>query len=114
MSLTALQWRMLPEYFMPISGTVGTVSQSIVNDRISILNGIYTSFTSSIYHDGSPRIAGSNGWLFFKSGSNLEKDGGTNVVYGYPPTITRISQSIIFAAGPTGSIPHSSIKLMNS
>ena len=118
MSLTALQWRMLPEYFMPISGTVNTVSQSILNDRISILNGIYNSFTSSIYHDGSSRITGSttgsNGWTFFKSGSNLEKNGGTNVVYGYPPTITVMSQSIIFAAGPTGSISPTSIKLMNS
>lgn len=114
MSLSALQWRMLPEYFMPISGTISTVSQSIVNDRISILNGIYNSFTSSIYHDGSVRTTGSNGWTFFKSGSNLEKDGGINVVYGYPPTLTNMSQSIIFAAGPTGSIPPTSIKLMNS
>ena len=114
MSLTALQWRMLPEYFMPISGTLNTVSQSILNDRINILNGIYNSFTSSIYHDGSIRTTGSNGWSFFKSGSNLEKDSGTNVVYGYPPTLTMISQSIIFAAGPTGSIIPTTIKLMNS
>ena len=114
MSLTALQWRMLPEYFMPISGTVNTVSQSILNDRINILNGIYNSFTSSVYHDGSTRTTGSNGWSFFKSGSNLEKDSGTNVVYGYPPTLTLISQSIIFAAGPTGSIIPTTIKLMNS
>ena len=34
MSLTALQWRMLPEYFMPISGTLNTVSQSILNEYI--------------------------------------------------------------------------------
>ncbi len=114
MSLAALQWRMLPEYFMPISGTVGTVSQSVFNDRINILNGIYNSFTSSIYHDGSTRTTGSNGWTFFKSGSNLEKDGGTNVVYGYPPVLTSISQSVIFVSGPTGSIPPTSIKLMNS
>lgn len=106
MSLNALTWKMLPEYIMPRSS-----SGVFVNDVVSILNGVYTIFSSTTYHDGSTRltgsvVSGSTGWQFLKSGSGTV----TNVVYGYPPILTTTSQSVIFAGGSTGSVSASSFQ----
>lgn len=85
MSLTALNWKRLPNYTIP------SVSGSSIN---GILDSIFTLFTTGSYYDGSARTTGSNSaWRFFKFTSvNI-----TEAVYGYPPTITNTSQSVIFA-----------------
>lgn len=117
MSLPALKWKMLPEYYFPwliFGGTFGGIVQAADSDKI--LNGIYSSFTSSIYHDGTPRItgsvSGSTGWTFYISGSPAFIN--SDVVYGYPPTITAASQSVIFVASPILSPSNSgSIRILN-
>jgi len=91
MSLTALNWKRLPNYTIP------SVSGSSIN---GILDSIFTLFTTGSYYDGTPRTTGSNSaWRFFK----FAPTSVTEAVYGYPPTITSISQSVIFAG--TGSVP---------
>jgi hypothetical protein len=117
MSLPALKWKMLPEYNFPYviskSGNLGSLAVSATN--INVLNGIYSSFTSSIYHDGTPRItgsiSGSTGWTFFISGSPILTN--TNVVYGYPPTITAASQSVIFVGSSVVPSNSGSIRILN-
>lgn len=113
MSLPALKWKMLPEYYFPWSVSAGSIALSSNSDKI--LNGIYSSFTSSIYHDGTPRISGSvsgsTGWTFYISGSPAFTN--SDVVYGYPPTITAASQSVMFVASPNSPSNSGSIRILN-
>lgn len=117
MSLPALKWKMLPEYNFPyvISKTGNFGSIAISSTNISVLNGIYSSFTSSIYHDGTPRItgsiSGSTGWTFYISGSPILTN--TDVVYGYPPTITSLSQSVLFVTSQGNPSNSGSIRILN-
>ena len=105
MPLPSLYWKMLPEY------TLNPNSRSSVN---SLLDGIFTLFNSTTYIDGSPRTTGSGvAWTFFRTSSLT--GGVTEAVYGYPPTMSVISQSVMFAGTAsvinTSSfyyVPHSS------
>ena len=63
-------------------------------------------FNTSSYADGSARITGSGvAWTFFRTSSadSASVIGPTAVVYGYPPTMSVMSQSVIFAG--TASAP---------
>ena len=66
-----------------------------------LLDSIFTVFQSSNYSDGSPRVTGSGvAWTFLRTSSfDLSPTalGVTAVVYGYPATMSVISQSVIFA-----------------
>jgi hypothetical protein len=102
MALVRNTWKFLPPYTVPIT------SQSRVD---GLLNGIFSLFDTSSYADGTARVTGSGvAWSFYRtssvdSGSVL---GPTAVVYGYPPTMSVMSQSVIFAgsaSAPTISLP---------
>ncbi len=105
MPLPDLYWKMLPEY------TLNPNSRSNVD---GLLDGIFTLFNSNTYIDGSPRVTGSGvAWTFFRTSSLL--GGVTEAVYGYPPTMSVMSQSVMFAGTAslisTASfyyVPHSS------
>ena len=101
MSLPALKWKMLPEYYFPWSVSAGSIAQS--SNSIGILNGIYSSFTSSIYHDGTPRItgsvSGSTGWTFYISGSPAF----TNSDVVERPTAFAANRRIFLSPSPAGS-----------
>lgn len=106
---TRLNWKLLPDFNLGFTASAfnSTGSPRLLNNPSDILNGIFTLFSSTIYADGSTRTTGSggNGWTFFKSGSlslvnNVSQN--PNVVYGYPPTLTSLSQSIIFMGGDPG------------
>lgn len=106
---TRLNWKLLPDFNLGFTASAfnSTGSPRLLNTPSDILNGIFTLFSSTIYADGSTRTTGSggNGWTFFKSGSlslvnNVSQN--PNVVYGYPPTLTSLSQSIIFMGGDPG------------
>ncbi len=106
---TKLSWKLLPDYNIRFTASAfnSTGSPRLLNNPVDVLNGIYEIFTSTIYADGTARITGSGGtgWSFFKSGSlsvvnNVSQN--PNVVYGYPPTLTALSQSIIFMGGDPG------------
>ena len=97
MSLSRNTWKFLPPYVVPL------FSQSRVD---GLLNGIWTLFNTSSYADGSARITGSGvAWTFFRTSSadSASVIGPTAVVYGYPPTMSVMSQSVIFAG--TASAP---------
>lgn len=102
MSLPALKWKMLTDGY--------NLSTNETSLRI-----LYNIFTSSVYNDGTPRItgsvSGSTGWTFYISGSPITSP---HVIYGYPPTITAASQSVIFAAGSPGTLPSGSIRILNT
>ena len=102
MALVRNTWKFLPPYTVPI------VSQSRVD---GLLDGIFFLFNTSSYADGTARVTGSGvAWSFYRtssvdSGSVL---GPTAVVYGYPATMSVISQSVIFAgsaSAPTITLP---------
>jgi hypothetical protein len=102
MALVRNTWKFLPPYTVPIT------SQSRVD---GLLDGIFSLFNTSSYADGTARVTGSGvAWSFYRtssvdSGSVL---GPTAVVYGYPPTMSVMSQSVIFAgsaSAPTISLP---------
>jgi hypothetical protein len=85
MSLSALNWKRLPIYVIPAASG---------SNVAGILSGIFDVFNSTTYYDASPRVTGSNSaWSFFRSFNA----GAVESVYGYPPTITSMSQSVIFA-----------------
>jgi len=92
--LSALNWKRLPVYVLP------TISSSTIN---GVLNGIFDVLNTGSYYDGSIRTTGSNSaWRFFRSINGVT----TEAVYGYPPTITSMSQSVIFAGVSTlGQLP---------
>jgi hypothetical protein len=91
MSLPRLNWKMLPTISLPI------IQQSKVE---GVLDGIFTLFNSNTYSDGSPRVTGSGvAWTFFRTSSadSGSVRGPTAVVYGFPATMSVMSQSVIFA-----------------
>ena len=99
MPLPRLNWKMLPTIALPI------LSQSKVE---GVLDGIYNIFNSNTYHDGSPRITGSGvAWTFFRTSSadSGSVKGPTAVVYGFPPTMSVMSQSVVFAGSRSYAPP---------
>ena len=99
MPLPKLTWKMLPTI------QLYPFSQSTSNPQ-GYLDGIFNLFNSNVYADGSPRVTGSGfAWTFFRTSSvdSGSTRGVTAVVYGYPPTMSVISQSVIFAG--SSSIP---------
>ena len=88
MSLPALQWRKLP------TRNLSYITGSTITSTI-LLNAIYDIMTGSVYSDGSSRVMGSNSaWqtpFKFVTGSNTEAVGI------FPPTLTVMSQSVIFS-----------------
>ena len=87
MSLQPLEWRKLP--VRNLNYITGSLTTNI------LLNVIYDMMTGSLYHDGSTRIMGSgSAWqtpFKFITGSNVEAVGI------FPPTLTIMSQSVIFS-----------------
>jgi len=98
MALVRNTWKFLPPYTVPIT------SQSRVE---GLLDGIFFLFNTSSYADGTARVTGSGvAWSFYKTSSII--NGVTEVVYGYPATMSVMSQSVIFAgsaSAPTISLP---------
>ena len=88
MSLPALQWRKLP------TRNLSNITSSVITSTI-LLNAIYDIMTGSVYSDGSSRVMGTNSaWknpFKFVTGSNTEAVGI------FPPTLTVMSQSVIFS-----------------
>ncbi len=92
MSLSALNWKRLPIYVIPAASG---------SNVAGILSGIFDVFNSTTYYDASSRVTGSNSaWRFFRSFNA----GAVEAVYGYPPTITSMSQSVIFAGSVTAPL----------
>jgi hypothetical protein len=86
-NIPTLNWKYIDQF------QISQYSQSSVN---AWLDGIFTLFNRSTYADGTSRITGSGvAWSFFKTSSFV--GGVTEAVYGYPPVMTSVSQSIIFA-----------------
>jgi hypothetical protein len=76
-----------------------------------LLDSIFTAFQATSYMDGTARTTGSGvAWTFLRTSSfdaSPTARGVTAVVYGYPTTMSVISQSVIFAG--TGSALSSSL-----
>ena len=76
-----------------------------------LLDSIFTAFQATSYMDGTARVTGSGvAWTFLRTSSfdpSPTVRGVTAVVYGYPATMSVISQSVIFAG--TGSALSSSL-----
>jgi len=93
--LPPLEWRKLPV----------RIIQSASLSTSDALNIVYDMMTGSIYYDGSTRIAGSgSAWTAsgrFVTGSALE------AFWCYPPLLTSISQSIMFAGKSTAPLTSS-------
>ncbi len=86
-NIPTLNWKYIDQF------QISQYSQSSVN---AWLDGIFTLFNRSTYADGTSRITGSGvAWSFFKTSSFV--GGVTDAVYGYPPVMTSVSQSVIFA-----------------
>ena len=102
MSLPRSNWKMLVPYMVP------QVSSSRVE---GLLDSIFTAFQATSYMDGTARVTGSGvAWTFLRTSSfdpSPTVRGVTAVVYGYPATMSVISQSVIFAG--TGSALSSSL-----
>jgi hypothetical protein len=102
MSLPRSNWKMLVPYMVPLA------SSSRVD---GLLDSIFTAFQATSYMDGTARTTGSGvAWTFLRTSSfdaSPTARGVTAVVYGYPPTMSVISQSVIFAG--TGSALSSSL-----
>ena len=74
-----------------------------------LLDSIFTVFQSSTYSDGSDRVTGSGvAWTFLRTSSFT--NGVTDAVWGYPPTMSMMSQSVIFA-GTASATPNPLIGL---
>jgi hypothetical protein len=99
-------WKALPLYIIPPTGIIGSMSSSRIE---GILDSIFTVFQSSTYSDGSPRVTGSGvAWTFLRTSSFGVTNGVTDVVWGYPPTMSMMSQSVIFAgtSSANGLLPN--------
>jgi len=98
MSLYPFKWKFLPPYTVPI------VSQSRID---GILDGIYATFASPTYADGTSRTSGSGvAWSFNRTSSvdSGSVRGVTAAVWCYPATMSILSQSVMFmgtASAPT-------------
>jgi len=92
MSLPRSNWKMLVPYMVPLA------SSSKVE---GLLDSIFTAFQAKSYMDGTARVTGSGvAWTFLRTSSfdaSPTALGVTAVVYGYPATMSVISQSVIFA-----------------
>ena len=74
-----------------------------------LLDSIFTVFQSSTYSDGSPRVTGSGvAWTFLRTSSLGITNGVTDAVWGYPPTMSMMSQSVIFAGTGSVQVPNPS------
>jgi hypothetical protein len=94
-------WKSLPLYIIPPTGITGSMSSSRVE---GLLDSIFTVFQSSTYSDGSPRVTGSGvAWSFRRTSSFV--NGVTDAVWGYPATMSVISQSVIFAGTASNTVP---------
>jgi len=94
-------WKSLPLYIIPPTGITGSMSASRVE---GLLDSIFTVFQSSTYSDGSPRVTGSGvAWSFLRTSSFV--NGVTDAVWGYPATMSVISQSVIFAGTASNTVP---------
>jgi hypothetical protein len=95
MSLIPLEWRKLPVRTLQATQSAN-----------ALLNNISDMLTGSVYFDGSTRVAGSgSAWsasFKFTTGSNTE------AIVCFPPLMTEISQSVIFAGRATGNAGGSS------
>lgn len=90
MPLPQLNWKKLPRFDLQLYGSGSSV--------VGLLNSINTLFSTGSYYDGSPRIIGSNSaWKFTPAISGTT----TVAVFGTPPLITEMSQSVIFAGSFT-------------
>jgi hypothetical protein len=86
MPLPTLNWKKLPRFDLQRYGSGSNV--------LGLLNAINSLFSTGSYYDGSPRVIGTNSAWNFRT----EVSGTTTVaVYGRPPTMTEMSQSVIFA-----------------
>ena len=98
MALVRNTWKFLPPYTVPI------VSQSRVE---GLLEGIFFLFNTSSYADGTARVTGSGvAWSFFRTSSAVGSP--IDAVWGYPATMSVMSQSVIFAgsaSAPTILLP---------
>lgn len=97
MPLYPLNWKFLPPYTVPI------VSQSRID---GILNGIFSTFNSPTYADGTSRVSGSGVAWSFRSTSSVDSGsvrGVTTAVWCYPATMSVLSQSVMFMG--TASAP---------
>ena len=92
MSLPKSNWKMLVPYMVP---------QASSSKIEGLLDSIFTAFQATSYMDGTARVTGSGvAWTFLRTSSfDLSPTtlGVTAVVYGYPATMSVISQSVIFA-----------------
>jgi len=94
-------WKSLPLYIIPPTGITGSMSASRVE---GLLDSIFTVFQSSTYSDGSPRVTGSGvAWTFLRTSSFT--GGVTDAVWGYPATMSMMSQSVIFAGTASNIVP---------
>ena len=99
-------WKSLPLYIIPPTGITGSMSSSRVE---GLLDSIFTVFQSSNYSDGSPRVTGSGvAWTFLRTSSLGITNGVTDAVWGYPPTMSMMSQSVIFAGTGSVQVPNPS------
>ena len=97
-------WKSLPLYIIPPTGIIGSMSSSRIE---GILDSIFTVFQSSTYSDGSPRVTGSGvAWTFLRTSSLGITNGVTDAVWGYPPTMSMMSQSVIFAGTSSYNASH--------
>jgi hypothetical protein len=86
MPLPTLNWKKLPRFDLQLYGSGSNV--------LGLLNAINSLFSTGSYYDGSPRVIGTNSAWDFRT----EVSGTTTVaVYGRPPRMTEMSQSVIFA-----------------
>ena len=97
-------WKSLPLYIIPPTGIIAAMSASRVE---GILDSIFTVFQSSTYSDGSPRVTGSGvAWTFLRTSSFGVAGAVTDAVWGYPPTMSMMSQSVIFAGTSSYAISY--------
>ncbi len=80
-----------------------------------LLDSIFTVFQSSTYSDGTARVTGSGvAWTFLRTSSLGITNGVTDAVWGYPPTMSVISQSVIFAGTASNTVPTSPLIGLNA
>jgi hypothetical protein len=105
-------WKSLPLYIIPPTGITGSMSASRVE---GLLDSIFTVFQSSTYSDGTARVTGSGvAWTFLRTSSLGITNGVTDAVWGYPPTMSVISQSVIFAGTASNTVPTSPLIGLNA
>lgn len=90
MPLPTLNWKKLPRFDLQLYGSASNV--------VGLLNAINSLFSTGSYYDGTSRVIGTDSaWQFSPAIS-----GSTTVaVFGRPPRMTEMSQSVIFAGSFT-------------